>query len=100
MARVFRRNKRFWIDYNDVQGVRHRKQIGPSSRVANEVLNDILSKVAREEFLGVGQESSIAFIEFAKAWRARVERQLKPRTAERWFGIVKNHLRPAFKGAL
>lgn len=100
MARVFKRDRSYWIDYNDVEGVRHRKKIGPSKRVANEVLNDILAKVSRAEFLGVVEESSIAFAEFAKTWRERVEQQIKPKTAKRWFGILKNHLKPAFKGTL
>lgn len=63
MARVFERNRRWWIDFKDAQGVRRRKMIGPSKRVAKEVLYRIL--VARRHYLGLIGESSIPFAEFA-----------------------------------
>ena len=40
------------------------------------------------------------FADFAKAWESRVTPTLKPRTAERWFGIVRNHLKPYFSASL
>ena len=81
--------------------MRHRKKIGPSKRVAKEVLDGILGNVARRQHLGIVVESGVAFAEFAdKAWWDRVKITLKPRTAERWRGIVDNHLKPFFKGSL
>jgi integrase len=100
MARVYRRNGKYWIDFNDADGVRHRKKVGPSKRVAEEALNHVLDQVARHEFLGIVEESSVSFADFSKAWSARVLPQVAPRTAERWAGIVKNHLKPFFKGSL
>jgi len=100
MSRIFKRDGHFWIDYNDTQGIRHRKKIGPSKRIANEVLTDVLGKINREEFLGVVAESSVSFAEFAKEWWASLRPDLKPRTRERWQGILNQHLKPYFKGAL
>jgi hypothetical protein len=50
MSRVFQREKNgagkpcgpYWIDFKDAQGVRRRKKIGPSKRVAQEVLDGLL----------------------------------------------------------
>lgn len=100
MARVFKRAGNWWVDFNDAQGVRRRKKIGPSKRIAGEVLNVILGNLARRQHLGVIEDSPISFADYAEVWRERVATTLKPRSQERWFGIVENHLKPAFHGAL
>jgi integrase len=50
--------------------------------------------------LGVIDDSAISFADFAKIWWERVANLLKPRTQERWKGIIDQHLKPAFAGAL
>ncbi len=102
MSRVFQRSKGgpWWIDFKDAQGVRHRKRIGPNKRIAQEVLNGIIGNVARRQHLGIIADSAISFADFASVWRERVAPSLKPRSRERWFGIVEKHLKPAFPGAL
>jgi integrase len=103
MSRVFKRRKgerNFWIDFKDARGVRRRKKIGPSKRVAREVLDGLLGNVARRVHLGVIEESAITFADFAKKWRERVTPTLKPRSRERWFGILDKYLIPAFPGTL
>jgi integrase len=100
MARVFKRGKNHGIDYNDANGRRHRKLIGPSKRIAEEVLHDVLGKIARRQHLGVIEDSKISFAEFADVWWKRIAHTLKPRTQERWSGIVAKHLKPAFPGSL
>jgi len=100
MSRVFRRNDAWWIDFQDADGIRRRQKIGPVKRVAQEVLNEVLSKVTREERLGVIAESSISFADFAKEWLSTLRSDLKPRTVERWRGIVRKHLIPHFRGSL
>lgn len=101
MSRVFQRNGSWWIDFKDGQGVRHRKRIGRSKRVAKEVLDGILGNVARRVYLGVIQDSPVSFGEFAlKIWWERVKHTLKQRTQERWKGILEQHLKPAFPAAL
>jgi hypothetical protein len=72
----------------------------PSKRVAKEVLDGLLGNVARRVHLGVIEESAISFEDFAKIWRERVTPTLKPRSRERWFGILDKYLIPAFPGTL
>jgi hypothetical protein len=100
VSRVFKKDTSWWIDFNDAQGVRHRKKVGPNRRVAQEVLNDVLGKVARRQHLGVMADSALSFAEFAKTWWERVSGLLKPRTRERWRGILDQHLKSSFPGAL
>ena len=100
MSRLFKRDNAWWIDFNDARGVRRRKKIGPSKRVAKEVLDGLLGNVARRVHLGVIEDSAISFADFAKIWRERVTPMLKPRSRERWFGILDKYLVPAFPGTL
>ncbi len=100
MSRVFKRGKDHWIDFNDARGVRHRRKIGRSKRVAQEVLDGLLGNVARRQHLGIIEESAISFADFSDIWWERIKQSLKPRTQERWLGIKDKHLKPAFTGAL
>jgi integrase len=100
MSRVFERDGFWWIDFRDAQGVRHRRKVAPNKRVAQEVLDGILGNVARRVHLGVIEDSPISFADFASVWWKRVAHTLKPRTQERWQGILNKHLKPAFPGAL
>src|SRR5277367_5594216 len=102
MSRVFQREKNgpYWIDFKDARGIRRRRKIGPSKRVAKEVLDGLLGNVARRVHLGVIEDSAVSFAEFAKIWRERVTPTLKPRSRERWFGILDKYLVPAFPGTL
>jgi len=103
MSRVFKRDGRWWIDYNDASGVRRREKVAATERVAKEVLNKTLDKVAREKFLGLVEEkeAGISFAKFADdVWWERVEHTLRKQTRVRWKGIVENHLKPAFRGTL
>jgi integrase len=100
MSRVFQRGGDWWIDFKDAQGVRRRKMVGPSKRVAKEVLDGILGNVARRQHLGIIEDSAISFADFAKIWRERITPTLKVRSRERWFGILEKHLIPAFPGTL
>ncbi|HKN00567.1 MAG TPA: tyrosine-type recombinase/integrase [Candidatus Binataceae bacterium] len=101
MSRVFEREKgEWWIDFKDARGIRRRRKIGPSKRVAKEVLDGLLGNVARRVHLGVIEESAISFADFAKIWRERVTPMLKTRSRERWFGILDKYLIPAFPGTL
>ena len=100
MSRTDRRDGFWWIDFKDAQGVRPRKKVSPSKRVAKEVLDGILGNVARRIHLGVIEDSAISFLDFANKWRQRVTPTLKPRTRERGFGILDKYLIPAFHGTL
>jgi Phage integrase, N-terminal SAM-like domain len=105
MASVFfRKNKKgrkiWWINYTDLEGVRRRKPIGPTERVALEVLADIEGKKARREFLGVVEDSEIRFADLAERWWSLVKHTLAPTTQTRWRAILDGHLKPAFNGYL
>jgi len=100
VSRVFKRDGDWWIDFKDARGVRHRKKVGPNRRVAKEVLDGVLGNVARRQHLGIIDDSAISFADFADVWRQRVAPKLKPRSRERWFGILEKYLKPAFPGAL
>src|SRR5215469_11827208 len=100
MSRVFIRAGNYWIDFNDAQGVRHRKKIGPDKRVAREVLKDLLGKVARHQYLGIIEDSPISFADFCAEWLKRIGPTVRLRTKERWSGIVDDHLKKAFPMAL
>jgi len=100
MSRVFKKQAAWWIDFKDAQGVRRRNKIGPSKRVAREVLDGLLGNVARRQHLGIIDDSAISFADFAKVWWGRVAPSLKPNTQVRWKGIREKHLEPAFPGSL
>src|SRR5208337_2058465 len=100
MARVFEREKSWWIDFKDQAGIRHRRKVGPSKRIAKEVLDGLLGNAARRVHLGVIEDSKISFGEFAAIWLERVKPALRPRTRERWAGIIEQHLKPSFRGSL
>jgi integrase len=101
MSRVFERKKsEWWIDFKDARGKRRRTKVGPNKRIAEEALNATLTKIARQEWVGVIEESKIGFSDFTKIWSDRILPTLRPKTAARWSGIVKNHLKPFFTGAL
>jgi len=101
MARVFKRGGFYWIDFKDAAGRRRRINAHVTDkRIATEILHDKLAKVARREHLGVIDDSAIPFADFADEWWKRVRHALRPRTQERWQGIVEKHLKPAFTGSL
>lgn len=93
MSRVYERKKgEWWIDFKDARGIRRRKKVGPSKRVAREVLDGLLGNVARRVHLGVIEDSAISFPDFAKIWRDRITPTLKSRTRERWSASWTNTL--------
>ena len=65
MARVYENKKAWWIDYVAADGVRHRRKISSSRRVATEALNATLAKIARKEWVGVSEDSKISFVDFS-----------------------------------
>jgi integrase len=100
MARTFKRNGMYWIDFLDAKGVRHRRQIAPSKRIADEALAKELNAAAREELFGVVDQPNLTFAVFADDWMKRILPTVAKRTRERWKGIVEDHLKPAFTTTL
>ena len=53
MAKLYKKDDTWKMDFVDANGVRHRKKIGRvNKRVAQEIFHDTLGKVARHEYMG------------------------------------------------
>jgi hypothetical protein len=100
LSKVFKRNGAYWIDFKDLAERRHRRRIGPSKKVAEEVLNDIENKITRRLYLGIVDDSKITFAAFVEEWWQRVAYTLAQTTQKRWRSIAELHLLPAFPGLL
>jgi integrase len=100
MARVFKHKGTWWLDFNDADGTRHRVNTKiTSKRVAHELLNDALTKVAKQEHLGI-LDVKVPFAQFADEWLATVKPAVRARTYESYERIVRKHLKPTFTGLL
>jgi hypothetical protein len=64
---VFQKRKNWYIDYY-LKGRRKRKQIGPSRKLAEQVLKDVLIKIIKKEYLGVLKEKKILFEDYAQQY--------------------------------
>jgi integrase len=100
MSKPFKRGGAWWINFYDEQGVRHRKKVGGSKRVAEEVLVNIQDKVNRGLYLGVLESTSrVTFTDFATQWLASRPADLAPRSRSR-FAVALGHLVEHFKGPM
>jgi len=74
MARgVYKRRNRWWIDYTDDRGERHRGRAGPSQRLAIRAREDRLAEIAAGKFGIQRHPQGIAFREFVEGtWREEV----------------------------
>jgi integrase len=66
---VYKKGKNWYIDYY-VKGRRTRRKIGPSKKLAQQVLQDVHVKMAKGEYLGVYDEKKIPFEEFSQHYLA------------------------------
>lgn len=64
---IYLKGKNWYIDYY-VKGRRKRKKIGPSKKLAEQVLKDVHLKIARGEYLGIYEEKKILFDEYAQQY--------------------------------
>jgi integrase len=100
VSRIYRRGNKYGVDFVDNNGARIRKLVSTDKRIAKEILNGYLGRTAMHLHLGVIEDSPITFADFAQIWKQRVAPSLKPRSQEKWFGIIDKHLMPAFSGKL
>jgi len=93
---IFQKGNNWYIDYY-VKGRRKRKKIGPSKKLAMQVLNDVQVKIAKEEYLGVYEEKKISFSKYSKQYLeySRVNKAFS--TYSRHDRISINRLEPYFK---
>lgn len=66
---VYKKGKNWYIDYY-LKGRRKRRKIGPSKKLAEQVLKDVHVKIAKGEYLGVYDEKKILFEDFSQQYLA------------------------------
>lgn len=64
---IYKKGNNWYIDYY-VKGRRKRKKIGPSKKLAEQVLKDVHVKLARGEYLGVLEEKKVPFKDFTEKY--------------------------------
>lgn len=62
---VYKKGSNWYIDYY-VKGQRKRKKVGPSKKLALQVLEDVHVKIVKQEYLGVYEEKNALIEDFAK----------------------------------
>lgn len=84
---TFKKNGEWWIDYY-VNGRRKREKIGPSKKLAQDVLRKRKVQIAENRFLDVKRDQKIRFEDFAKDFLSNYS---KPNKRSWWRdeGIVK-----------
>ena len=93
---IYRKGKNWYIDYY-IKGRRKRKKVGPSKKLAEQVLKDVHVKIAKGEFLGVYEEKKILFEEYAKQYLDYSKANKAPSSKRRDSLSIK-HLGSAFDG--
>ena len=91
MSRVFEREKgEWWIDFKDAQGVRRRRKIGPSKRVAKD---DKLRAAATEGLGRIGNPADEPALE--KLWHD--EDKMLPRLGSAFALVMEGKLEPVIE---
>lgn len=96
MACVTKRNGKWWIDYRDRQGRRHR-EVARTRKDAQELLAKRTGEIAKNTYQSPGQETR--FQELAERWsREYVDIEVKPNTARDYKTNMRLYVRPFFDG--
>lgn len=93
---IFKKGDNWYIDYY-IKGRRKRKKIGPSKKLALQVLNDVKLKIVKKEYLGVYEEKKISFKDFSKQYLEYSKANKAFSTYNRQDRISINRLKPYFK---
>jgi integrase len=94
---VFKKGKNWYIDYY-VKGHRKRKKIGPSKKLAEQVLKDVQTKIAKKEYLGILEEKKILFEDFAQQYLEYSKTNKSTATYQRSERFSVKNLLSTFKG--
>jgi len=94
---VYRKGKNWYIDYY-VKGRRKRRKIGPSKKLAQQVLQDVHVKMAKGEYLGVYDEKKIPFEDFSQQYLAYSKANKALSTYKRRDKVSIGHLNFFFNG--
>lgn len=95
MARVFKRGKKWCIDYS-YRGRRIMKAISRDKRMAELALKDIELKIARGEYLGIHDQLKILLRDCADKYLIYSKANKSPKSYERDLISLRVHLVPAF----
>jgi len=94
---IYKKGKTWYIDYY-VKGQRKRRKIGPSKKLAEQVLQDVHLKIAKGEYLGVYDERKIPFEDYAEQYLAYSKDNKARSTYVRRDKVSVAHLTAAFEG--
>ena len=94
---VYKKGKNWYIDYY-LKGRRKRRKIGPSKKLAEQVLKDVHVKIAKGEYLGVYDEKKILFEDFSQQYLAYSKTNKAESTYQRRDKVSVGHLITAFQG--
>ena len=94
---VFKKGDNWYIDYY-VKGHRKRKKIGPSKKLALQVLKDVQVKIAKGEYLGIYEEKKITFNKYAEQYSEYAKANKAWSTYYRRDRLSINSLTSFFKG--
>jgi len=93
---IFKKGDYWYIDYY-VKGHRKRKKIGPSKKLALQVLKDVQIKIAKGEYLGVYEEKKIPFNKYAEQYLNYSKVNKAPSTYRRHDKVNISNLTSFFK---
>jgi len=93
---IYKKGKNWYIDYY-LKGRRKRKMVGPSKKLAGDVLKDVQVKIAKGEYLGVYEEKKIIFSEYAKEYLEYSKANKSPASYLRDTVSLNPNLIPHFK---
>jgi len=94
---VYKKGKNWYIDYY-LKGRRKRRKIGPSKKLAEQVLKDVHVKIAKGEYPGVYDNRKVPFEDYAEQYLAYSKDNKAKSTYTRRDKVSVAHLTAAFKG--
>lgn len=92
---VYQKGKNWYIDYY-FRGRRKRRKIGPSKKLAEQVLKDVQVKLAKGEYLGVHELKKVLFKDFADRY-LEYSKANKARSSNRRDEVSIAHLNEFFE---
>src|SRR5579862_3819347 len=92
---IYLKGKNWYIDYY-IRGHRKRKKVGPSKKLAEQVLKDVEVKIAKKQFLDLDEEKKILFKDYAPEYLAYSKANKAPSMYQRSDRISVGKLLKAF----
>ena len=93
---IRKRGKIWYVDVYDGRGRRIRKRVGRSKRNATLVEKDLQVKVERRQYLGIFEEATTPFSEYAAGWLERKKVTVTHSTWGDYASIMKVYVLPHF----